>query len=587
MHGRHLTRAGKNWVFQIRVPVQFKHLQLPSPIRLNLGRLEKRAAQTAARELAVSARRALQKALLIMTEHKNDQTRIDSEAIRQSVYADLDADLRYILPLFRAIGDGGGSAETSQSVTDEARSVSAGLITMDILRSAGRHPATVANTVDDDDGSPKLAGFPFSRLEKLQQNKSQKLSLEEMVFRIAATVERLEANWLHAGAPRPVEEPAKPKSQAILFSAAADSYHDLLKATHGAGYTELNYIRQRKDVFLQICKDKPVDEYSQEDLQHFANRVSRLPPNHSKLPNLKRLTINQIIDKNEAAGGKGIARKTLVNNYLGRIKTIIRHGCLKSKVKYDLDHVRVIIPRHVSKPPAKLLQSHSDMNAIFKCGVASGLLSDAMLPLLGFLTGRRLGLLASLRGEMIVQHGGYWVVFPASHAQVDGKMKELQIKTDESMSVFVLHNFLAEIGFVEWAQQRRGFVFEALHETQDPADTGSKRMGRLFKAAGLNPKTHKKFHGLRHLKIDESRANGISNRSTRLQVGHELIDIHDGYGSTQLRPDEMAVFADAPLPKDIDWSVFYNLDFDALATARPTHAPKPRTKRKFTHVRRR
>jgi len=59
MHGRHLTRSDSSWIFQMRVPRAFKTLQSLGCIRLNLGLLDKRAAQVAARTLAVLVHQAL------------------------------------------------------------------------------------------------------------------------------------------------------------------------------------------------------------------------------------------------------------------------------------------------------------------------------------------------------------------------------------------------------------------------------------------------------------------------------------------------------------------------------------------------
>ena len=57
------------------------------------------------------------------------------------------------------------------------------------------------------------------------------------------------------------------------------------------------------------------------------------------------------------------------------------------------------VPKGVPKPQAKFLVDMDAANRLFGAAVGSGLLAETMLPLLGYLTGRRLGLLAFLQGR--------------------------------------------------------------------------------------------------------------------------------------------------------------------------------------------
>ena len=143
----------------------------------------------------------------------------------------------------------------------------------------------------------------------------------------------------------------------------------------------------------------------------------------------------------------------------------------------------------------------------------------------------------------------------------------------------MLHELLVKIGFVDWARQRTGFIFTALHGTKDPADMASKRMCRLYDKAAIDRDFYKMFHGLRHARINLDRELAIDPRTTRLQVGHELRDVHESYGGSHMQKRELLQVASVPLPEDIDFSVFNGLDFDGLAAARPRlgrpFKPKP------------
>jgi integrase len=540
MHGRHLTRSDSSWIFQMRVPRAFKTLQSLGCIRLNLGLLDKRAAQVAARTLAVSARQALGEAEgHLMTTNCVDES-VDQAAIRTAILCKLRRDVEFLMPLHDGKNESGPVA--AASLDRRMRDISIA-----------------------------LAGADLAAASISEQTPAQDRRFDD----ILAAVSRLETASQASGQDYPANG-GPSRKRAPKFGAAADSYYTLLHETHGDGYDELKYIRHRKAVFIEICGDKRVDDYTVKDLQHFINRVRFLPPNHSKRPGFKMSDINKVIDQNIEAGTAGLAESTLVNNYVGKVKTILRHGCAEAGVPFTLDGSRIKIPQDVQKTRQKGLPAHGVINAVFKKGVETGLLVEAILPLMGYLTGRRLGLLAFLQGSDIRQEHGCWVVAPSSHATVDGKKVRLPVKTVESLGLFVLHNFLDEIGFIAWARGKPGFVFEALHEAADPADTASKRMARLFVASGLDPSQQKMFHGLRHLKIAEARDAGFDPRTTRLQVGHELESVHDKYGGQTLRPLEIKAIAESSLPDDIDWSVFQNLDFSALSSARPRVGRKPK-----------
>jgi len=464
---------------------------------------------------------------------------VDREAIRRAVYAKLHAGVQFLIPLH----DGGDDCASDA----EAR-----------LRRRIRDIQVAMDAVDAVQAARPDYG----------NGTEQKLS------DLADAVKRLEAATLDRAEPQR-HRPVAVRKRTPKFSTAADQYHQTLLDAHGERYDELKYIRHRKAIFVEICGDKRIDEYTAADLQHFVNRVAHLPSNQSKLPDLRGKNINQIIDDNIKMGGRGLAESTLVNNYLGKVKTILRQGCASAGIPFTLNECRIVIPRSVSKPAQKFLASHGSLNSVFRKGVESGDLGDAMLPLLAYLTGRRLGLLTFLRSDQIIEYEGSWVVTVTSHAYADGRSVRVPVKTSESMACYVLHNFLNEIGFISWARQQSGFVFASLQKSVDPARVASKRMGRLFNSAGIDRKVFQTFHGLRHLKIAEFRDLGLDTRTIRLQVGHELESVHDKYGGKMLRRQEIHEISHLPLPDDVDWEIFKRLNFDLLAASKPIKGRPP------------
>jgi hypothetical protein len=95
MHGRHLTRRGDAYIFQIRLPRDLDPNFTSAPVRLNLGRVQKRYAQRAARLLAAAASIAFVRIRTMPPEHSRD--------LRQLVTDLLKRDLSLVTPFFAAL----------------------------------------------------------------------------------------------------------------------------------------------------------------------------------------------------------------------------------------------------------------------------------------------------------------------------------------------------------------------------------------------------------------------------------------------------------------------------------------------------
>ena len=132
-----------------------------------------------------------------------------------------------------------------------------------------------------------------------------------------------------------------------LFSLAADRYYDEMATAHGAHHADLKSVLHRKTVFIAICGDRPVTDYTAADIQTFMNRVRFLVPNQSKQPGYDIGRVLEYIAEAEAAGTPGIAQSTLVNNYVGKIKTIIKAACDAADLPYTLGGKRLKVPKGV------------------------------------------------------------------------------------------------------------------------------------------------------------------------------------------------------------------------------------------------
>ncbi|GEO98924.1 hypothetical protein [Methylobacterium haplocladii] len=62
---------------------------------------------------------------------------------------------------------------------------------------------------------------------------------------------------------------------------------------------------------------------------------------------------------------------------------------------------RIVNPKRAAPPKRRTAPAHDELGPVVARGIASGILSDALLVPLGLLTGRRIGLLAHMRRENI------------------------------------------------------------------------------------------------------------------------------------------------------------------------------------------
>jgi integrase len=296
------------------------------------------------------------------------------------------------------------------------------------------------------------------------------------------------------------------------------------------------------------------------------NEICYLPPNYSRRKDYNVANVKHYIAENKIAKKVGLSENTLLNNYVPRVETIIREGCRSVGAPYPLADLKIKTPKRAPVARQQIPPDYASLQRVFQAGKDSGVLADLMLPLLGFLTGRRLAILVNLRGEDIIQYFGMWVIAPQSVVVVDGERITVPIKTNASLQFYVLNNFLESIGFVEWARKQTGFVFASLHDgISDPEKTASKRMGRVFKSAGVSRAFLQTFHSLRHARRNEDRDQKVDPATSRRQAGRKPGDQHDEYGGGVITRLEVEGLASAALPDGISWQIFRGLDFNALA----------------------
>lgn len=370
-----------------------------------------------------------------------------------------------------------------------------------------------------------------------------------------------------------VAAPNVETSTAPKFSELEDEYFELRKAG-GASHSAISTGRMRAATFKALVGDRPIDCYLPIDLQNFVNELQYVPVELSRegenTEELRQMGIHAAIEKNKIESCyEPLALKTIQDGYVQTVRAIINGAVGLHRLRNPFEGYRVRWPDNAKPSVKREALDYEKVDKVFRLGVDSGYLDDAMLGPLCLLSSRRIGILPFIRGSDIDRKHGVDIVRVNGivYDKEKGMYKRVGFKTEASLRFFVLHDFFRRIGFVEWAAaQGDNFIFRLLATTTDPGDVASKRVNRLLKKAGAIGMNIEVAHSLRHGAKEMFIEEDLDDEATRLQMGHEANDVHGNYGQqSALRRKQCQELANFELPKEIDWSMFEGLDFDAIA----------------------
>jgi hypothetical protein len=593
--GPYLAKSGSVYIFQIKMPKTSGGTRAIPPLRLSLGACSHRRARLLADLLAAKAR-------LMFDEMRHGRGMQDDD----------DSEMRALETVIEMKGE----LKAYLRVIDRS---DAPIPVAELQKTAGIRDLVSLNR----ELELQARGEPFNELvvghaDMLKQSALAKLSassaLSDGVSKQVPTIPPSTASSLsqretdrgHAP-PQPLPDddgtrrdaqgrliPAfeldrrtvkRPRSPQPRLTDVIPTYIAARRLGGGANIErDLSTAQSRLALFIELIGDHPVDTYVPADLQAFVNYMQYWPgDNNQRDP---EITPWQVIKDNKDLHLKPLAEKTLQEGYLAVIKATIRSHITAGGFTDPFAGAKIRIPKTAASPRKATPIGTSKMNTLFRTGTESGLMEDIMLPLLGHLTSRRLGLLIHLRGNDIrEQFPDVWVGQVTRLSQINGVWTTVPVKTRDSERYFVLHDFLKEIGFIGWAsRQGSNFLFPNIMKLVDPSKSGSSYMQRLFKKAGIKPKTGEEsggrrevFHSLRGGNIQDMRDSGVDPRERRVQAGHSAgTDEHDLYGFDVATEKEARKLKTLPLDPEIDYSIFRSLDFDAIAKRKRVAGPPKR-----------
>lgn len=325
--------------------------------------------------------------------------------------------------------------------------------------------------------------------------------------------------------------------------------------------TDGNRIRD----FINFAGDKPVNMYRYSDFQSFANLLARVPANYVKDPRLRDMTREQAADYNDSlAPGRRfetLAGTAIDSNYFSPLRMFFRVMAAEHDFRSPLADITITIPTTAKESVERSPFSVQDLNVWFGAAAKENRADLKWLPLLGSLTGARVGEMIFLQGKDVYELTlGLWVADLVTELVTPGGgSTKRQIKNKSSRRLFALHEVFQETGFIAYCQSRKPDEWLFPHAFRhgkklvaDPADAASKRLNLRLKNIGIHKPLENTFHSTRHTAKDIMRIAKVDDRIANRQTGHAMKNVADKYGSKKMRPDEVEVLAALPLPDGLD-----------------------------------
>jgi hypothetical protein len=199
-------------------------------------------------------------------------------------------------------------------------------------------------------------------------------------------------------------------SSAPLFSVLEDEYVAIRDGA-GASPGALSTIRTRVRVFKDLMGDRPLDCYVPMDLQQYVNELQYLPvqynregDDHERLRALGARTAVDINKRDRTWETLGI--KTMQDGYVQVVKAIISTATGIHRLRDPFAGYKIRWPDDAKPSVKRETLDYEKLDKVFRLGVDSGYLDDAMIGPLCLLSTRRIGILPYIRGcDIVEKHG--------------------------------------------------------------------------------------------------------------------------------------------------------------------------------------
>jgi hypothetical protein len=267
-----------------------------------------------------------------------------------------------------------------------------------------------------------------------------------------------------------------------------------------------------------LVGDHSFDTYSKSDIELFVHCLRFLPPSASDRDIRAAGGLLAFLETQVSLGdgkpvGDTMGVATITDGFLAVIRPIFRNNSLEDRKVDPIGLISRDYKAWFAAPRPRESFGDAFLRDVVLEGVQRKSLAFTMLPIMGFLTTRRLAVLVGLMGKDIQRvYAAYdnsehdvYAAKTSSWLDEDGNAVTPSEKNIMSKNHFVLHDLFREIGFIEWARSLgKEHVFQSFQNYADHESKSSKVMSAFLKMMGATDA--QVFHSFRHMGLANVRA---------------------------------------------------------------------------------
>jgi integrase len=334
-----------------------------------------------------------------------------------------------------------------------------------------------------------------------------------------------------------------------LLSSNAKTFFER-KKIEGKKIKEIESDKRIVEEFIEIIGDIDFSTITKNEVSHYIDVQTKLPPNRKKSPKYRDLTIKEVmklelsqkeiqtpqninkrITKLSVFGNWGVRQGLLITNPFSGMKFSVKKQP-HTRQPFTADELRKIFK------PETYLKWTIHFSHPYRKNRVSNQLPYYWIFLLGIFSGMRTNEMCQLRLIDIKKQNNIWFIFIEDS-------EDTRVKTDTAIRKVPLHPQLIDLGFVDYVttqkKSKRGRLFWELSEDRDGFASHVSRHynQRFLPAVGVWKKHTKVLYCTRHTFINKLYSEKVDENVIKTLVGHEKDFTMKHYGGDPFTPERL------------------------------------------------
>ena len=334
-----------------------------------------------------------------------------------------------------------------------------------------------------------------------------------------------------------------------LLSSNAKTFFER-KKIEGKKIKEIESDKRIVEEFIEIIGDIDFSTITKNEVSHYIDVQTKLPPNRKKSPKYRDLNIKEVmklelsqkeiqtpqninkrITKLSVFGNWGVRQGLLITNPFSGMKFSVKKQP-HTRQPFTADELRKIFK------PETYLKWTIHFSHPYRKNRVSNQLPYYWIFLLGIFSGMRTNEMCQLRLIDIKKQNNIWFIFIEDS-------EETKVKTENAIRKVPLHPQLIDLGFVDYVttqkKSKRGRLFWELTEDRDGFASHVSRHynQRFLPAVGVWKKYTKVLYCTRHTFINKLYSEKVDENVIKTLVGHEKEFTMKHYGGDPFTPERL------------------------------------------------